>query len=112
MYRARELFARGVLPDRYAKPTESFVETAAPSEFRDITNKLPTGYIFSDWLRCAYINPLCVWPSVNLPRVYHLVRRSYIVRIIGAYKSTINAGCICVDWIELNYRCTIRVSSL
>ena len=111
MYRARELFASGVLPDRYTKPQESFEETAWPEEILGC-KKLPEEYIFSDWLRCAYINPLCVWPSVNLPRVYHLVRRSYIVRIIGAYKSTINAGCICVDWIELNYRCTIRVSSL
>ena len=111
MHRARELFAKGVLPERYAKPAESFVETAAPVEFGDITNKLPTGYIFSDWLRCAYINPLCVWPSVNLPRVYPLFRRSYIVRIIDTYMPTISDGCICVDWSELNYRCTIGVSS-
>ena len=102
MHRARELFAAGVLPARYAKPSESFVETAAPVEFRDIGNKLPEGYIFSDWLRCAYINPLCVWPSVNLPSVYPLVRRSYIVRITGVYKSTINDGCMFVDLIELN----------
>ena len=61
MHRARELFAKGVLPARYAKPAESFVETAAPVEFRDFTNNLPPGYIFSDWLRCAAIKSvMCV----------------------------------------------------
>ena len=59
MYRARELFARGVLPDRYTKPTESFNETARPLEIEGV-DQLPDGYVFSDWLRCACMNPLCV----------------------------------------------------
>ena len=78
MHRARELFAKGVLPARYAKPTESFVETAAPAEFGDITNKLPEGYIFSDWLRCAYINPICVCGRPSTRLVYTLLSDDHI----------------------------------
>ena len=59
MYRARELFVRDVLPERYTKPTETFTETARPLEIEGV-DKLPEGYVFSDWLRCACMNPLCV----------------------------------------------------
>ena len=59
MYRARELFARGVLPERYTKPAETFTETPRPLEV-DGVDKLPEGYVFSDWMRCACMNPLCL----------------------------------------------------
>ena len=114
MYRARELFASGVLPDRYTKPQASFNEMVRPEEILGC-RKLPEGYIYIYIQRLAAVrlhkSAVCGRPSTSL--VYALLYDGHTCfACLMRISLHLYDGCRCVDCMGMNCRCVICVSSL